>query len=123
MRFPTRPMIAAWQWVCQGYCCRQFSPSGDGVPASSASVSAFGLRVDPTGRIYLADGISSVRMLQPVNQAVLVGAVVDAASESAIPVSPGKIVAVYGAGLGPAQLVSNQPQNGVFPTQLAGTTV
>jgi uncharacterized protein (TIGR03437 family) len=101
----------------------QFSTSGDGVPASSASVSAFGLRVDPTGRIYLADGISSVRMLQPVNQAVLVGAVVDAASESAIPVSPGKIVAVYGAGLGPAQLVSNQPQNGVFPTQLAGTTV
>jgi hypothetical protein len=67
----------------------QFSSSGDGVPASSASVGAFGLRIDPTGRIYFADGVSPMGILQPVNEAVLIGAIVDGASESAIPISPG----------------------------------
>jgi uncharacterized protein (TIGR03437 family) len=52
-----------------------------------------------------------------------VNAVLDAASESASPVSPGKIVVIYGAGLGPSQPVLNQPSNGVFGTTLSGTTV
>lgn len=62
-------------------------------------------------------------MLQPTNQSVLIGAVVDAASQGVLPISPGKIVVIYGVGMGPAQLVSNQPTNGVFSTQTAGTTV
>lgn len=99
--------------------------SGDGVPASTASLGlpAGGLRVDSSGRIYLADEYNSVRILTPVNQSILIGAVVDAASQRAIPLSPGKIVVIYGTGMGPAQLVTNQPQGGAYSTQAAGTAV
>lgn len=101
------------------------SYSGNGVPASTAVLGGalFGIRVDSAGRIYVADGSTSVRILSPVNQSVIIGSIVDAASQAAIPVSPGKIVVIYGAGLGPTQLVSNAAQNGVFASQLAGTSV
>lgn len=99
--------------------------AGDGVPAATAYLgpALTGLRIDSAGRILVADGSTSVRILQPVSQSALIGAVVDAASESAIALSPGKIVVIYGTGLGPTTLVSNQPQNDAFSTQLAGTTV
>jgi trimeric autotransporter adhesin len=48
---------------------------------------------------------------------------VDAASQQADPISPGKIVVVYGAGMGPSQLVQNQPKNSQIRTELSGTTV
>jgi trimeric autotransporter adhesin len=106
--------------------------SGDGGFATSAQLNLpfivglhkFGLAVDPDGKIFIADsGNNAVRLLTPTPGSMLIGAVVDAASESAGPVSPGKIVVIYGGGLGPSQLIQNQPGNGVFGTQLAGTTV
>ncbi len=106
--------------------------SGDGGFATSAQLNLpfivglhkFGLAVDPVGKIFIADsGNNAVRLLTPTSQSMLIGAVVDAASENAGPVSPGKIVVIYGGGLGPSQLIQNQPSNGVFGTQLAGTTV
>jgi uncharacterized protein (TIGR03437 family) len=78
--------------------------------------------VDGAGSIYVVD-YPVVRLLRPTNHAVLVGAVVDAASQRASPISPGKIVVIYGAGLGPAQLVQNQATNGLFSANAAGTTV
>jgi uncharacterized protein (TIGR03437 family) len=48
---------------------------------------------------------------------------VDAASQRATPVSPGKIVVIYGFGLGPAQLIENQANNGQFSKELSGTAV
>lgn len=62
-------------------------------------------------------------MLRPTSHNVLITAVVDAASQQASPLSPGKIVVIYGAGLGPAQLVQNQASNGQFGTQAGGTAV
>ncbi len=99
--------------------------SGDGGIATSAQMSYPSVvAVDGSGNMYVADsGNNAVRLLTPTNKSVLISAVVDAASESAVPVSPGKIVVIYGGGLGPSQLVQNQPGNGVFGTQLAGTTV
>jgi uncharacterized protein (TIGR03437 family) len=99
--------------------------TGDGGPASNALLNdPHGLTVDAAQRTFVADTFnSSVRLLQPTNQSVLVGAVVDGASGSAVPVSPGKIVVIYGSGLGPQDLVLNNPANGRFGTQLAGTTV
>jgi uncharacterized protein (TIGR03437 family) len=99
--------------------------ASDGAPAATAylGLQLAGLRVDPAGRIFVADDVNSVRILQPVNQSVLIGAVVDAASQSAIALSPGKIAVIYGTGMGPAKLVSNQPLNGAFSTSVAGTTV
>ena len=64
-----------------------------------------------------------IRILRPAKSSVLIGAVVDAASQHADPISPGKIVVIYGAGLGPSQLIQNQPKNGQVGTELSGTTV
>ncbi len=99
--------------------------SSDGGNATSAQLnSPSDVAVDGSGKIYVADSVNNaVRMLTPTNQSVLIGAVVDSASEAAGSVSPGKIVVIYGEGLGPSQLVQNQPSNGAFGTQLAGTTV
>jgi trimeric autotransporter adhesin len=102
--------------------------SGDGGPALNAQLpGASRLAVDAGGNIYIADNIAfSVRRLQPTSETVLLSAVVDAASQRAMPLSPGKIVVLYGGGLGPSLLsavVQNQPAGGADPTQAAGTTV
>jgi uncharacterized protein (TIGR03437 family) len=99
--------------------------SGDGGLATSASMNGpAGVAVDASGNVYVAElGNNIVRLLQPTNAPVLISAVVDAATESAIPVTPGKIVAIYGAGLGPVALALNEPSNGAFGTQVAGTSV
>lgn len=99
--------------------------AGDGGLATSASLNgAQGVAVDNQGNVYVAETPNNIiRMLQPADQSTSITAIVDAASESNLPVSPGKIVVIYGTGLGPAQLVQNQPANGFFGTQLAGTSV
>lgn len=99
--------------------------SGDGGPAVTAEVNTpTGIAVDGSGNIYVVDtGNSLVRKFLRTLQVIMTGAVLDAASESATAVSPGQIMVIYGAGLGPSTLVSNQPVNGVFGTQLAGTVV
>jgi trimeric autotransporter adhesin len=104
-----------------GACC---TSSGDGVPAITARFSAVGLALDSARDIFVADAsTNSVRVLRPVDQSVLIGAVVDAASQRPDPISPGKIVIVYGAGLGPASLIQNQLAAGQFSTEVGGTTV
>ncbi len=97
--------------------------SGDGGPAADAELGGLGgIAGDGSGDIYFVDG-NSVRVLRPTNHLVFIEAVVDAASQQANPVSPGKIVVIYGAGLGPAQLIQNQASNGQFGTQAGGTAV
>jgi uncharacterized protein (TIGR03437 family) len=98
---------------------------GDGGPATSAGLSlAMGIAVDHAGNVYVAEaGNNVVRVLRPTNAPVLVSAVLDAATESAIPLTPGKIVAIYGGGLGPSDLKLNAPENGAFGTEVSGTRV
>jgi uncharacterized protein (TIGR03437 family) len=78
-----------------------------------------GIAVDGTGNVFVADGNNAVRVLRPTNHNVIIGAVVDAASQSAVPLSPGKIVVIYGAGLGAVQ----QPATSQFTSSLGGTAV
>jgi len=49
--------------------------------------------------------------------------VVDAASQRVDAIAPGKIVVIYGAGLGPAKLTQNQAANGLLGKALAETVV
>jgi uncharacterized protein (TIGR03437 family) len=101
------------------------SYSGDDGLALNASFSGpLGVYADAEGRIFVADtGNNAVRVLTPTGQSTVVTAVLDAASEASGPVSPGKIVALYGIGLGPRNLVVNQPSGGTFGTQVGGTLV
>lgn len=65
----------------------------------------------------------AVPRLQPLGP-ISVSAVKNAASGLTGPVAPGEIVLITGSGLGPAQLVPSVPgSDGLFGTQLAGTTV
>ena len=64
-----------------------------------------------------------VHALRPGKQPLPIGSVVDAASQRAGPVSPDKIVVIYGAGLGPMQLVQNQANDGRIGAEVGGTKV
>jgi uncharacterized protein (TIGR03437 family) len=99
--------------------------SGDGGAAITAAFDGpTGVAVDGAGNVFVADALNGViRILRPAKSSVLIGAVVDAASQRADPISPGKIVVIYGAGLGPLQLIQNQPKNGQVSTELSGTAV
>jgi len=88
----------------------------------AGTVAGLAAAVNSSNTIYVAQQYLVAQLQanggQPVNSPVTVSAVVDAASESAGPISPGKIVVVYGLGLGPAQGVSNQPGSEVFSTSV-----
>jgi uncharacterized protein (TIGR03437 family) len=103
-------------------------------PASLSSVTPIAIRMDSAGRIYVVDHAytstypprtadASIRLLQPTKQAILIGSVRSAASQAIEPVSPGKIVVIYGAGMGPVQLAQSAARNGAYPTNAGGTQV
>ncbi len=104
--------------------------AGDGGPAIRALLNpraeerGNNLAVDSMGNLYVADtGNHAIRVLHPAKESVVIGSVVDAASQEPAVVSPGKIVVLYGVGAGPTELVQAQPDNGRFGTHLNGTQV
>ena len=84
-----------------GSCCY----SGDGGLALDAQLNQpWGLAVDASGNVYLADAASNaVRVLSPVSAALSVNAVTNAASNLAGAVAPGEVITIYGSGLAGAQ--------------------
>ncbi len=101
------------------------SYSGDGGFSAAASLNApYAVAAGRSGAVYVSDsGNNAIRLLTPNSNTMQVTAVVDAASELSGSVSPGKIVVIYGIGLGPSQLVVNTPSGGSFSQQLAGVSV
>ncbi len=98
--------------------------SGDGGPATSAALGAWGLAFGGTGNLYIADPWdNNVRLLTSGSSPVLAN-VVNAASNLAGSISAGELVVVEGYGLGPEQLTQAVPGNdGAYAAQLAGTTL
>ena len=98
---------------------------GDGGLGTSAQLNGpAGIAVDSRGNIYVADAFNNaVRELQFAGSTTSISALVSAASNLPGVVSPGELVVLYGAGLGPAAISVAQPANGVYGTSLAGTQV
>jgi uncharacterized protein (TIGR03437 family) len=108
---------------------------GDGLVGTSGSMgNPYGVAVDKSGHVYVADGSNSIiRELTPVPFSI--GAISNAATiqpfsaplsgtgDATVPISPGEIVTLFGTGFGPANIVVNTPQNGYYGTNLSGTTV
>ena len=96
--------------------------SGDGGPPAAALVNLPGaLALDAIGNLYIADsGNNRVRMIVRA-----LAGIQNAASYATGAVSPGEIVILYGAGMGPAALATLQVDSttGLLQTTVAGTTV
>jgi uncharacterized protein (TIGR03437 family) len=100
--------------------------SGDNGPALSAQFNGLsGVSLDSSGNIYIADRANNaIRLLQLVSAVPSTGAVTNGASNLTGPIAPGETLAIYGSGLGPAQLTLYQlDSDGNIPTQTGGTTV
>lgn len=109
--------------------------AGDGGPGTSANMGQpYGVAVDKSGNVYVAEAENAIiRELTPVPFSI--GAISNAATnqpfstalsgagDATVPIAPGEVITLFGAGLGPANLALNAPKNGVYSTQLAGTTV
>ena len=105
-----------------GVCCYE----GDGGPASAAQLnSPWGLVVDSSGRLFVADsGNNAIRLIQtaPIGCLPTIAAIANGASDQTGAVAGGEIVVIYGSGLGPAQLVA-AGTGSAPPQQLSGVTV
>jgi uncharacterized protein (TIGR03437 family) len=81
-----------------------------------------GVAVDSSGKVYVADtGNEIIRELSLLPESL--GTVSNAASGVQGGVSPGEIVTVFGAGIGPSTLVQGVVSNGVLPSQIGGAFV
>jgi len=101
--------------------------SGDGGPATSAQLSGpAGIALGSGGNLFVTDsGNSAVRELSPLPVTLSIGAVTNSASNLPGPIAPGEVITIYGAGLGPSMLATEQidPVYGRVATSLAGTSV
>ncbi len=93
--------------------------TGDAGPSASARLgSPYGLAVDSSFNVYVADlPNAAVRMLQP-------SPIGNAASVLPGPIAAGEMVTLEGSGLGPADLTVNPPDAaGAVSSEIAGTQV
>ena len=76
-----------------------------------------------TGSIRVGALSYTITQLPPATLAPVLQSVTSAANYNTDAVAPGEIVALFGANLGPASIVTLQVENGAVTTSLAGTQV
>ena len=135
----SNPAAAVYNWTAQatastgGNWLSIDKTSGGGDATIKASASTTGMKAGTyQGTVTVtAPGLAGSPQRIPVTFTVSAGpvgpviaSVNNAASYASNAISPGEIVAIFGAGLGPAQLVSlTLTSDGLVSNQLAGTTV
>lgn len=99
----------------------QIGFSGDGGPATLASMTPFGLAMDARGNFYVADPSNDrIRILTPgLSPAITVGGIVPNGG-TANAIQPGSWISIYGSDLATS---AGSLWNGDFPESLGGTTV
>ena len=100
--------------------------SGDGGAATSAALNGpISLSVDSAGNVLVADTQNNtIRVLRPAGSSPSISSITNAATNLSGAIAPGEIVVLYGSGIGPTQLVvASVGSDGLFDTQLAGTSV
>jgi uncharacterized protein (TIGR03437 family) len=93
-----------------------------------SDLSVLGLAMDPAKpSVLYACGPSGVFKTltgaEAQTASIVISAILNGASNLQIPVSPGEIVVITGSGLGPAELIAATAANGLYSTQLSGTTI
>ena len=98
---------------------------GDGGPATAAMLNIpSGIAMDSAGNFYIADSANNaVRMLVFSGYGNSISSVTNGASNAKGAISPGEVVVIYGSGLGPQQLKTEQVVNNVVTPVLAGTRI
>jgi uncharacterized protein (TIGR03437 family) len=97
--------------------------SGSAVGTGPGDV-ALNVAVNSGGPRTATVSVAGVSVAVTQQGAFSIAAVTNAASNRSGPISPGEIVALYGSGIGPAQLVKAAPgSNGSYGTQVANTSV
>jgi uncharacterized protein (TIGR03437 family) len=100
----------------------------DGAPAlTGGMINPSALAVDSIGNVFIADsGANAVFKIHPTTGSLppAIGYVLHGALGLQQPVAPGEIVTLYGAGIGPADLVTARlDQKGLVDTTLGGAQV
>lgn len=114
---------------CGGPAYVELSPGGDQLFATYLPSGFYGVSfdgADANGDPYIVLPSGRAQVVQNQSAPPNVGCIVDTAGFTYYPsprISPGGIMTIFGAGMGPAQGVSFQLVNGHVPTSLAGTQV
>jgi uncharacterized protein (TIGR03437 family) len=112
---------------CGGPAYIELSPSGQQLfatylPAASGYNTVFD-GADAQGKPYVSIPAGRFQVVESQPTLPYVGCVVDASFTTEQKVSPGAIVTIFGAGMGPSPGVGYKLVNGLVPTTLGGTQV